>query len=117
MLGAEERAIEGAPLAEVAEVPPFEVFPLQQAEADEGLLREEDLESGWPELDPPEPSSHLHPATTSLVSAARDERSSIESVKTDEVLLLERKSEAALRSSSRSDTVIRELPMLRAELE
>jgi hypothetical protein len=34
-----------------------------------------------------------------------------ESVKTELVLLLERKAEAALKSSSRSETVSRELPI------
>ena len=57
-------------------------------------------------------------APTSSEAPAREERSSVESVKTEEVRFVapdveaeeERKTEAALRSSSRSETVKSELP-------
>ena len=48
-------------------------------------------------------------------SASEDKSSTESSVNIDEVLLLDRKIEAALRSSSKSDTVNKELPTLRAE--
>ena len=51
------------------------------------------------------------------MSAASEDRSSVESVKTEDVLLFvdDKKAEAARRSSSRSETVRRELPMDRVE--
>ena len=66
-----------------------------EPQQEEGLLSDDDRDRGFPQLDPDPSSPPAHAqaaapaALTRSLKSAREERSSIESVKTDEVRLLE----------------------------